>query len=600
MQFPATYGGYTLLAQLGEGGMAEVFLARKIGLGGFSKLQVIKRILPSLAREPEFVQMFLDEARLAARFEHPNVVQVYDLGEADGTIFIAMEYLAGQSVAGLAKEAVKHGIGVPPPFSARIVAEACEGLHYVHDFKELDGSPLNIVHRDVSPQNLFVTYEGRVKLLDFGVAKAASTLSRTRTGSVKGKVSYMAPEQCRGETVDRRADVFALGVVLLELITGRRIFKNENEYALIRQLSLGEFAKPSEMGLPAPAPLLAVCDRAMAFRREDRFQSCGEMKGELEKWLHAGPPAGANQVAALMGQLFKDDIALRQQVLLATDDRAEVFQKVKQETSHTSLPSLGSLALEQRTITRRGMTNAQAAPRRSPGVLIAVILTAVLGASFGLALKLQQPSAGVTGQTPDAAVAVATQVPDASVTPVPVAVVPVAVPDASVAVAEPPKAVNGGTVTPVLTKRPPPVKPKPATVIVHSKPDGCAVVVNGKAAGTTPQQLSLEAGDFTVEVTCAGFAAEKKTAHGAAGESVTFDFAPQPAGKGFLALKTSPWSVVYEGERELGMTPIPKLELTAGAHTLRAVNSEQRLEKTFSVTIKAGETTARTLDLTAQ
>jgi serine/threonine-protein kinase len=161
-----------------------------------------------------------------------------------------------------------------------------------------------------------------VKLLDFGVAKAATQVVKTRTGSVKGKVSYMAPEQCRGETVDRRADVFALGVVLAELIGGRRIFRNENEFALIRQLSLGDFPRPSDMGFDqAPKELLALCDRAMAFRPEDRYPTCAELKADLDKWLSAGPPSGVRQVAGLMGQLFKEDIALRQQVLLAAKTR---------------------------------------------------------------------------------------------------------------------------------------------------------------------------------------------------------------------------------------------------------------------------------------
>jgi len=394
----------------------------------------------------------------------------------------------------------------------------------------------------------------------------------------------MAPEQCRGESVDRRADVFALGVVLLELISGRRIFKNENEYALIRQISLGEYQKPSEMGFTAPSQLLAVCDRAMAFKRDERYPNCAEMRQDLEKWLHAGPPSAATQVAALMGQLFKEDIALRQQVLMATDDRAEVFKKVKQEISATSLPSLGSLALEARTITRKSLEEMKAVqlpPRRNPGVLVAVGLAAVMGVGFAVALKLQQPTVIVVKDVPDASVArVAAAVPDASVE----------------AVVETPKPVVDAGVA--LTKRPQVNRPKPATLVIQSKPEGCALTVNGKSQGVTPKTLTLEAGDEKIEAQCAGFAAESKTIHVAAGESTTIDFAPQPLGKGILALKTSPWSVVFEGEKELGMTPIPKLELSAGTHTLKAVNTEQRLEKTFTVTIKPGETTAKTLDLT--
>jgi len=596
VKYPATYGGYTLLAELGEGGMAQVFLARKSGPGGFAKLQVIKRILPALGKEPEFVQMFLDEARLAARFEHPNVVQVYDLGDAEGSLYLAMEYLAGQSVAGLAREAVRQGISVPPPFSARIIADACDGLHYVHDFKELDGTPLNIVHRDVSPQNLFVTYEGRVKLLDFGVAKAATTLTKTRTGSVKGKVSYMAPEQCRGESVDRRADVFALGVVLTELIGGKRIFKSDNEFALIRQLSLGEYPKPSEMGFSAaPAELLAICDRAMAFKKEDRYQTCAEMKQDLDKWLRAGPPSGPNQVAALMGQLFKEDIALRQQVLLARDDASEVFQKVKQEVSGSkSLPSLGPLAApEQRTVTRKSVEiPAQSAPSRVPWV-IAALSVVLLGAAVGVAARF------LPGKDP---VVVADPVPKPAVevdAGAPVVVAPAL--DASVvAEVDPPEPIPD-KVPGKPIKKPLVVKPaKTATLTVRSTPSGCTVVVNGKPAGVSPATLTVEPGAAqAVSVQCAGYSAASKTATLQAAESATLELALEPLGKGYLALKTSPWSVVFEGEKELGMTPLPKLELTAGTHTLRAVNKEQQLERTFSVTIKAGEVTAKTVDLTA-
>ncbi len=596
VKFPATYGGYTLLAELGEGGMAQVFLARKSGPGGFAKLQVIKRILPALGKEPEFVQMFLDEARLAARFEHPNVVQVYDLGDAEGSLYLAMEYLAGQSVAGLAREAVRQGISVPPPFSARIIADACDGLHYVHDFRDLDGTPLNIVHRDVSPQNLFVTYEGRVKLLDFGVAKAATTLTRTRTGSVKGKVSYMAPEQCRGELVDRRADVFALGVVLTELIGGKRIFKNDNEFALIRQLSLGEYPKPSEMGFSAPPELLAICDRAMAFKKEDRFATCGEMKAQLDKWLAAGPPSGPHQVAALMGQLFKEDIALRQQVLMARDDSAEVFQKVKQEVSGSkSLPSLGPLALEQRTATRKSVEIPAQGGSRLPWV-IAGVSVVLLGAAVGVAARFI-PGAPVV--TPDAPKPVGNPVVDAGA----VAAAPAA--DASVvAEVDPPEPVpdvvpdkHGGK-PPI--KKPLLVKPKTASLTVRSAPPGCSVTVNTKPAGTSPVTLTVEPGaSQAVSVQCAGYSTATKTATLQGGESATLDLTLEPLGRGFLALKTSPWSVVFEGDKELGMTPLPKLELTAGTHTLRAVNKEQQLERTFTVTIKAGELTAKTVDLTA-
>ncbi len=222
------FGDYRLLRRLGKGGMAEVFLARRRGAVGFEKTLVVKRILPQLAGDPSFVKMFIDEAKLSAELHHPNIVEVYDLGEIDGRLYIAMEYVAGKNLHEVLRAAAAAAAPLEWTMAAHLARETARALHHAHEHRSPGGAPLSVIHRDVSPSNVMVGHDGVVKLLDFGIAKAAvqSGDEGTRTGTVKGKFSYMAPEQLDGLRVDRRADVFALGVLLWELATGVRLFRD--------------------------------------------------------------------------------------------------------------------------------------------------------------------------------------------------------------------------------------------------------------------------------------------------------------------------------------------------------------------------------------
>jgi serine/threonine protein kinase len=223
------FGKYSLVARLATGGMAEIFLARLTGVAGFEKLVCIKRILPHLARDKQFVAMFLDEARIAARISHPNVCQVFELGEIEGSYYLAMEYLEGVPLACFRRPDF-YGEMPDPRLVAGIAVQACEGLHHAHQLKNTDGSEMEVVHRDISPQNLFVTVDGVVKVLDFGIAKIQDATVRTSTGAVKGTYAYMAPEQLRGERVDRRTDVFALGIVMWETLMRRHLFRRDTDF----------------------------------------------------------------------------------------------------------------------------------------------------------------------------------------------------------------------------------------------------------------------------------------------------------------------------------------------------------------------------------
>ena len=230
------FGRYQLLKRIAGGGMGEVFLARQAGIQGFEKLLVIKTLLPHLTENQEFVEMFLDEARLAAKLSHPNLISIFDLGEVEGVFYIAMDYVHGEDLKRLWKQAYHAKRTIPTPIAARIVADAAAGLAYAHRLSAADGSPLNLVHRDVSPQNVMVTFDGVAKLVDFGVAKSQVQREQTRDTAVKGKLCYMSPEQCLGRSIDRRSDVFALGAVLYELISGRPLFLRDNDGATLRAL----------------------------------------------------------------------------------------------------------------------------------------------------------------------------------------------------------------------------------------------------------------------------------------------------------------------------------------------------------------------------
>jgi serine/threonine protein kinase len=215
-------GRYTLDSKLAVGGMAEVFLATQSGPRGFEKVCVVKRMLPHLADEENFVRMFLDEARLAAQLNHPGIAQIFDFGEVNGSYFLAMEYVPGDSLRKIVKDHGRRGAFIPPAYCARMVADAAAALHYAHNAVGTNGQPLKVIHRDVSPQNILLGSTGVVKLIDFGVAKARSATQKTAEGLVKGKFAYMSPEQIRGQPLDQRSDIFSLGLVLYELLATRR------------------------------------------------------------------------------------------------------------------------------------------------------------------------------------------------------------------------------------------------------------------------------------------------------------------------------------------------------------------------------------------
>jgi serine/threonine-protein kinase len=285
-------GRYKLLQKIASGGMASVWLARAEGAAGFEKLVAVKRIHPHLAEEKNFVEMFLDEARIASRIDHANVCAVFDFGQADNTYYIAMEFLVGEPFSRVARALAKNPKAVADPrrpfYVAKLIADACEGLHAAHELRGRDGELLNVVHRDISPQNLFVTFDGVVKVVDFGIASASDRLHHTQGSEVKGKFSYMAPEQARGAKgakLDRRADVFALGIVLWEMLTLKRLFRRDTPAETLMALVSDPIPPPSAARPGIPPELDAIVLKSLARSPDERYATARELGRDLNRFL---------------------------------------------------------------------------------------------------------------------------------------------------------------------------------------------------------------------------------------------------------------------------------------------------------------------------
>lgn len=306
-------GRYRVVDEIGLGGMASVHLARMDGLGGFQKWVAIKKIHSHLVQDESFIQMFLDEARIAARISHPNVATVFEVGQHERTYWIAMEYLHGEPLREVMRRTEELGAPMPPEIACRVIADAAEGLHSAHELLGKNGEQLQVVHRDVTPHNLFVTYDGTTKVVDFGIAKFASRMSSTLAGTLKGKLAYMSPEQVHGEALDRRTDIFALGVVLWELTTGQRLFRMESDLDTLAKVQECAVPRPSSLVRGYPIDLEKIVMKALAKNRGERFKTARELSRALQSLLmRRGLFIASDEVAAYVQSIFTERIQKRE------------------------------------------------------------------------------------------------------------------------------------------------------------------------------------------------------------------------------------------------------------------------------------------------
>ena len=336
-------GKYELLTRLATGGMAEVFLARERGLGGLERLVVIKRILPHLAERHSFVEMFLREGRIIARLNHPNIVQIYELGSDDERYFLALEYIHGVTLRELQILLNRQRLTFPVEAAVAISRQTCRGLHAAHELKDLDGQTLGLVHRDVTPHNLMCTSSGLIKLLDFGIAKATEgVLEATFSGDLKGKFSYMSPEQVLQRPLDRRSDIFSLGILLWETLTGRRLFKRNSQLEMMQAITSGEVPRASMFREDVPEELDDIVMRALRHERGERFESAREFELALDACArNHGMSADADAIAAIVDEAASDRLKQRDEAL----DEARQFHELSEDARTSLLHSTNSSSI---------------------------------------------------------------------------------------------------------------------------------------------------------------------------------------------------------------------------------------------------------------
>ncbi|MDC0709690.1 protein kinase [Stigmatella sp. ncwal1] len=313
---PIPFGKYLLLDRINIGGMAEVWRGKQFGASGFERLVAIKRILPNIAEDDEFISMFIDEAKISVQLTHANIGQIFELGQITSSYFIAMEYIPGKDMRAIFDRCRKKGEPAPIPLVAYCVSKMCEGLDYAHRKKDGMGRDMNIVHRDISPQNILVSYEGEVKVIDFGIAKAAGKATKTQAGILKGKFGYMSPEQIRGLPLDRRSDVFAIGVCLYEMLTGERLFVGESDFSVLEKVRKAEVAPPSTYNRRIPENLEKIVLKALARDVDERYQYASELGDDLQRFLITSETIfGRKDLMQYMKSTFAEEVEREKQRL---------------------------------------------------------------------------------------------------------------------------------------------------------------------------------------------------------------------------------------------------------------------------------------------
>jgi serine/threonine-protein kinase len=443
--------------------MAEVLLGRFVGPHGFERPVAMKRVLPHLAEDGGFLDMFVAEARIAARIRHARVAQVHELADCDGEYLLVMEYVEGESVGGLMRRMWLRGEALDRVLAAHIVAEACAGSHAAHELTDAQGASLGVVHRDVSPQNVMITYGGEVKVLDFGIAKAHDS-GRTKTGHVKGKCEYMSPEQCRGEPLDRQSDIFSLGVLLYELTVGKRLFKRENALLAFQAICNAPIPRPAEVDPAYPEVLEPICARALARERRDRYATMLDMRRDLVAAIHrmtgAQSRVGDELLADVMARQFADRIQDKREMLRQAPVNAAVERIPAAEVdAHVELPAVPRETRVELSIQAMPpATSPPAALHRRGGLAVVAAATAVVAVGWALWLANRANAAE-----------------------------PVAAAAPSLAPAPPPAR------APALEPAPAP-SPDPQRRIrlaVESIPPGAEVSIDGKRVANTPCSIDL-------------------------------------------------------------------------------------------------------------
>jgi serine/threonine-protein kinase len=634
-------GPYVLVRRLATGGMAEIFLARREGPEGFARELVVKRILPHLAADRQFTSMFLEEARIAARLSHPNIVQVFDFGRVDDTYYLVMEFVRGVDLRALINRArdinLKHGrsAGIPAHHAAKIASLVCEGLAAAHDLKK-DGQSVGLVHRDITPSNVLISFEGAVKITDFGIVKSDLELEATSHGVVEGKYTYMSPEQARGHPLDARSDLFNVGILLFESLAGQMLFPPHDSKGAKRMSASGIIPKPERIDR-LPPDLARIIRRALEPNPENRYTDALALRADLEQYLRSSSETSDQvEIGRYVRTTFPD--------VLEEDAKAPRAAGTVPMTVAEGSPIEIPIELTK----ERGIPTEMAEPpttmsgrrdRRSGvawwALFLAIgIVASIITGTLAFVIFAEEPpeptepaaeppeprpppetpAPGELRVTSDPlGLAVFIDGEDRGVSPLAVSLpsgrtyrVELRRGDTIVGRREVELAPNQVAELEIEA-----AAPEDARLRVVSVPAGATVLVAGSPSGTTPLELAIAPGEYPIEVRADGYRSQEGTAVlSEPGETATLSFvlarAPsgqqqvpdrQPErGSGTLAVATTPYSEVYLGGRHLGTTPFRGVSLPAGSHTLR-FESPGRPSRRQRVVITANEETRVRLTL---
>jgi serine/threonine-protein kinase len=568
-------GKYQVITRLSVGGMAELFLGFTAGPGGFRKYVAIKRILPNVRTNEQFGRMFLDEARITAAFNHPNITQVYELGEEEDGLYLAMEFIAGQDLDHVSAACRRRNEPVPLGMSLSVMRDVCQALHYAHTFTDPSGRPSPIIHRDVAQKNVMVTYDGVVKLLDFGIAKARNSLERTRAGMVKGTAGYMSPEQVRGQPLDGRSDVFSAGVVLWELVTGERLFAAETEREEMKKILDAPIASPRHKVVGVSEELAAVILRALERNPGARWQTAKELARAIEQ---AGGELlfDGDQRAALMRQLFEQKMVATRALLETADPRVSgegsAVPWVEGPEAPGQQPRQGAQALEEKPPVAAPPAEKKGRGKQKAG--------GEKAASPRMSEEIAASSRAPTTQVSAAPVEDASGSKPLNLLLLGLVVVGIGLGVGFVVMNET-QGQGGG---------PPPPEP-PGTLQAFS-PQLKVFPEPGQPTGLVPDGGVVEGGTAVVASGKSGPGEEPR------GEEKDTEERSGKArvAQGKLTLIINPEAEVMFGKKSLGKTPLFNAPLPVGTHLLRIVGQDGKRRK-LSVPIKKGETTMLRLGL---
>ncbi|MCK6505706.1 protein kinase [Myxococcota bacterium] len=640
------FGRYFLVDKVATGGMAEVFKAKSFSHGGFEKLLVIKRILEHLSDNQEFVEMFIDEAKITVSLQHPNIVQIYDFGKIRDNYFLSMECVEGKDVKGILRKLAQRRKLLPTEFAVYIAHEMCKGLDYAHKKADTQGNPLRIIHRDISPSNILVSYTGEVKIADFGIAKAESSAYDTKDGVLKGKFEYMSPEQASGQDLDHKSDIFSAGIILHEMLTGRRLFKTESDVKTLEKIKAVDVPPPGALNPAVPARLDAIVMRALAQQPSARFQDARELQQALLEFMYpATPDLTRESLSHFMQELFSQEIdeergRLLEGTRIASDmyaaepgpEAAQDWQATNATTSATlkTQPSRWPLVVAAVAVLLLGAVVTWAVTRSPQERVVERVVEAQAPTTGAVQLRISPETANarvwlgdqdlgggpmVTRDgLPSGQALVLRVVADGfepwqetitleggerlrqAITLIPVA--PTSLPP---------------TTTPVSPTEAPSTVPPPTTAVevrveqvtvsasFSSDPSGASVTVDGRAIGTTPLTWTdgVPGRSYAVVMSKDGYESDSLTATLPATGSKSFKGTLQakavaPGTLQVFSGKAGPATVSVNGKAWGESPPLIKKELAPGTYTVTVTPKDGSDPVTRTVTVVSGETVKAT------